>query len=237
MDFGADSVFCINLSQRTDKREQMEQLANRLGIHIKFIAAIEDKINPHRGCFLSHASIISQAYKDGINRLLVFEDDVIESNSLTPEKVSEVNKFIDTNPTWEIVQLGATPSILLGSVRRISKGSSIFHGKVFTSGAYIMSKRGIERYKNLTPTEKSYIIDKHVFQSNSEQYAILPPLFIQTAAQNDISKSSKTILQVRNGFLRLSHVYGQFIPIPLFWMLVILFLMAIAVIIYFKCNR
>jgi len=82
-----DRIYVINLPARTDrKRETDEQLA-RIGLgfqhpRVSLFAAIRpqepggfDSIGA-RGCFSSHLEVLRDAQRRGLNRILIFEDDL-----------------------------------------------------------------------------------------------------------------------------------------------------------------
>jgi hypothetical protein len=229
MDFGADSVRCINLVHRTDKRRDMEALAERLGITIRFFPAVENKEHPHLGCFLSHAKIIKQAYQEGVNRLLVFEDDQIVNPKVPQKAIEEVLRLMDTHPNWEIMNLSGTPDIMLGVVRQFPGHEHIYTGDIFTTGSYILSKRGIERYKDLRLTGVRDTIDRDVFMYNPEHYTVLPPFFKQKDTPTDILGLSLTKTKIRNRYLDLSYVYGRHVRLPLVWLTVALLTAAVLI--------
>lgn len=82
-----DRIVVINLPERTDRRRQMQAELARAGVAIddprlRFFKAIRPPdagLFPAigaRGCFLSHLQVIEEALGDGVQRLLVLEDDL-----------------------------------------------------------------------------------------------------------------------------------------------------------------
>jgi hypothetical protein len=72
-------MFCINLDRRPDRWEAFSGQAERLGIarRIRRLSAVETPENHHIGCALSHRRAIELAYVQGLESVLVFEDDAI----------------------------------------------------------------------------------------------------------------------------------------------------------------
>ncbi len=82
-----DHAYVVNLSDRTDRRRQIEKEFRRVGVElpgekVEFFTATRpaDKGNFHdigtRGCFNSHRSILELAYQKRLRNVLIFEDDV-----------------------------------------------------------------------------------------------------------------------------------------------------------------
>jgi hypothetical protein len=88
-----DRICIINLPERTDRRRAVTRELKRQGLdpddaRIRFTAAQRPdacagfpSIGAH-GCYLSHLQTLEQALQDGVQRLLVLEDDVMLSATL-----------------------------------------------------------------------------------------------------------------------------------------------------------
>lgn len=74
-----DAIYCINLDADVDRREKMQERFKELGIHnrVRFFSAIATPESHHIGCALSHRAIITSAKKQGLDNVLVFEDDAM----------------------------------------------------------------------------------------------------------------------------------------------------------------
>jgi glycosyl transferase, family 25 len=80
-------VYIVNLAERHDRRKEIEIELNQLGHNvdgqrIRFFSAIRPE-QPDafpscgaRGCFLSHLNILKEALRDGLDNLLILEDDL-----------------------------------------------------------------------------------------------------------------------------------------------------------------
>jgi len=88
-----DRICIINLPERADRRRAVTRELQRQGLavegeRVRFFAALRPAapegfpgIGAH-GCFLSHLEVLRQARADGVQRLLVLEDDVMFSAEL-----------------------------------------------------------------------------------------------------------------------------------------------------------
>lgn len=83
-----DRICIINLPQRADRRRAVTRELQRQGVvvdgaRVRFFAAVRPEgpgdfpSTGARGCFLSHLQVLRQAWADGVQRLLVLEDDVM----------------------------------------------------------------------------------------------------------------------------------------------------------------
>jgi hypothetical protein len=83
-----DRICIINLPERTDRRRAVTRELRRQGMavdgeRVRFVAGIRPDgpaafpSTGARGCFLSHLTVLRQARADGVQRLLVLEDDVM----------------------------------------------------------------------------------------------------------------------------------------------------------------
>jgi hypothetical protein len=82
-----ERVYIVNLPERADRRREMEAELQRIGItvdgqRIRYFRAIRpDSAGQFpslgsRGCFMSHLEILREARRDGLNNVLVMEDDL-----------------------------------------------------------------------------------------------------------------------------------------------------------------
>ncbi|GAB4147929.1 MAG: hypothetical protein Fur0046_26310 [Cyanobacteria bacterium J069] len=110
-----DRVSVINLPERTDRRRDMEQELLRLGFslagdQVEFFAAIRpDRPEPfekigYKGCYLSHLQILERAHSDGLNNILIAEDDLALSPQFWQQEPSLVAQL--QAGRWDLVQFG-----------------------------------------------------------------------------------------------------------------------------------
>lgn len=66
--------FYINLDRRTDRRDQFENEAKKMGIEVERFSAIQHSV-PALGCTLSHLNVLKLARERNYERVCIFEDD------------------------------------------------------------------------------------------------------------------------------------------------------------------
>jgi len=142
-----DGVFCINLQQATERRAHVGRVDRDPG-------------NSERGCFNSHLSVIRYAHEQGLQNVVIFEDDV---NVFRPTELDSFNSamqqvvdFLSTDQTWELFYLGHIQNLgylyrtpmrpLPGSSGGCSGSSYIYEVQDALGGhAYVLSRRGMEK--------------------------------------------------------------------------------------------
>lgn len=73
-----DAVYCINLAEEKTRWQEVSARFERLGIssRVRRFEAFRTQPNHHIGCGLSHRAIVAEAKAQGLENVLVFEDDV-----------------------------------------------------------------------------------------------------------------------------------------------------------------
>jgi glycosyl transferase family 25 len=90
-----ERIFIINLASRADRRQEMSEQLSRVGLsadseQIRFFNAVrptEAEGFPTigtRGAFMSHLGVLRQAVAEGLERILILEDDVNFSQDFVP---------------------------------------------------------------------------------------------------------------------------------------------------------
>lgn len=200
MDFGCDQIKCISLKERTDKQEYVHNLLSKLKINFSFFPAIKDKKMPSRGCFRSHFKIISDAYKQGCQRIMIFEDDIQLSKEVDKHTINKITRFLDTTKDWEIFFLGGSPNTWSSNLKKINHYNNIYKGNFIATHAYIINRKGMEKYKDVQWGKPYTLIDVQVYNNNQHSYAYLPEMYSQRTIKNDIGNNSKFFLTLRQKF-------------------------------------
>jgi glycosyl transferase, family 25 len=108
-------AYVINLVERRDRRRDMTNNFKKIGWKIEpqktdFFPAIKPIDSGKfpsvgaKGCFLSHLQILKQAQADGLQNVLVMEDDLNISQQLVNYQKSLLAQLNDLN--WDFVYLG-----------------------------------------------------------------------------------------------------------------------------------
>lgn len=211
-------VMYINLKHRKDRKKQIMNELNRMGIKKNKIIRIDaehEKLNGHIGCAKSHIKTIELAKKMELKNVIVFEDDFIFTTD--KEKVNKlINKFLENyDNNWDMIQLTAVYK-KLKDVDNIQDNDFIKKVEwASTSSAYIIQnhfydnlldnlkeslskmetqmenwkKTNINKKKRLT----SYALDQHwsKLQKNSKWYIFYPHLGKQGGAAKTSSIMGK----------------------------------------------
>ena len=74
-----DAVYCINLPEATERWTDMTRRFQRLGIDwlVRRFEGVKTPESHHLGCTLSHRRIVAEAKQQGLEQVLVLEDDAI----------------------------------------------------------------------------------------------------------------------------------------------------------------
>lgn len=101
-----DAIYCINLDSAEERWTAIHERFQRFGIaqRVRRFSAIETPDSHHIGCALSHRSIIEQANRQGLQNVLIFEDDAI----FLENTLAHLSRSIEELKTqaWQILYLG-----------------------------------------------------------------------------------------------------------------------------------
>ena len=132
---GIDCIYVINLDERIEKWGKMETLFRERGMFPNRVPAIngwklsnevfEEICGPYPvrlkggeyGCYLSHLSVIKNAYDNGFNRVWICEDD-IEFSEDYAQLASLIDQLTKIDPDWDVFYTDVDPSCTyLGGVQ------------------------------------------------------------------------------------------------------------------------
>jgi len=185
-----DQIYCINLISRPDRYSHMKDFEKKSGIKINFYRPERDPSGGTIGCFKSHIAVISEAYNAGYNKILLFEDDIIKTKSYDSINYNEIKKFIQTNNSWEVIQLSWFDLVNSLFVPNTSSFTHLSQGGTVLASSYIINRKGMERilqtykdYLGIEPVDEYY---KKLF--NSTMWNISPIPFDQdrTSQRNNV---------------------------------------------------
>lgn len=146
-----DRVAVINLDRRTDRLVSFQSQAKDLGIDFARYSAVDAQalgISPMTACLRSHHKVLADAAADGVQRLLVLEDDAEFRENFNQDFARLVSVLPDD---WQMFYLGAnTHSFVDIGIEGLRKSNG-----ALTSHAYgvkaemfdtLMQASGDERY-------------------------------------------------------------------------------------------
>lgn len=200
-----DRVRVINLADRTDRKREMQAQLARTGLEHPAVAFYEAR-RPRsaggfpsvgaRGCFDSHLTILQQAVRDGVNSLLIIEDDfdftgdgIKRAKALTDELAAQEwdifygAHVLDHGGRNGIVQLSPDEPVLTASF-------VAFHGSVLPK--LVTFLEGILRRPPGSPeygpmhVDGAYTVFRHS-HPECRTLAAFPSLGRQRSSTSDIS--------------------------------------------------
>ncbi|CAH0648201.1 hypothetical protein N5K35_16715 [Pseudomonas sp. GD03651] len=170
--FDVDAVYCISLDTREDRRQLFresigEVIDNPVNFHI-----VQKHHDPKQGCYESHQQLARLALDQGLERILVFEDDV-KPYELKASRIQWINRFMRRH-RFEALHLGYS----MGRTW-LTWFPFIARGRVVALHAYVLSREGCQILANTqydgTPVDV-------VFKNTIRQHCVFPMMFRQHAA-------------------------------------------------------
>ena len=167
-------IVCSNLDERPDRWQEMQATVGPLLGRVAFerFPAVKpdlarDRVhNGRAGCLLSHRRVIEAAYRDGLENVLVFEDDV----RFAPQFVRQAQRSLATLDAteWDMFYLGLTPKAPL-----VPAGEHLvrtFGG--LTTHAIAYHRRAMPRLLNWLPEEKDVLRFLSRYKAIDRYYAL-----------------------------------------------------------------
>lgn len=138
----ADQAYCINLWERDDRMKEVSKRLDKVGM--KEVVQMH-RVHRHEkggryGCFDSHRTIVKKAYEAGLERVLIFEDDV-DFHDGWAQVVLDTKEFLDSNVHFDALLLGSR-------IHWVDEKTTdhIWRVKATNHHAYILSRSGMEGY-------------------------------------------------------------------------------------------
>lgn len=107
-----DAVFCICLDSRHDRLLHAAREFHRTGLcrRVVFHRPARHPEKGIAGSWESHRAVLMRALREGVERALVFEDDVLFNRRITPRLLASIARALDSlPPDWTIFYLGHWP--------------------------------------------------------------------------------------------------------------------------------
>lgn len=133
---------------------------------------VEKQSDPKRGCYESHQALAQLALDQGLERILIFEDDV-KPYPLKASRIRWINRFMRTH-RFEALHLGYS----MGRTW-LTWFPFIARGKVVALHAYVLSREGC---KILAQTPYDGTPVDVMFKRRIRQHCVFPMMFRQHAA-------------------------------------------------------
>ena len=202
-----DAAYCISLFEREDRAAQATAAFNEIGLssRLLFYRPNRHPTNPAQGIWNSHREIARRALAAGHSRIAVFEDDVCFDRGLSPRKLDQIKRLLQSLPEdWQIFFLGHWPL----TCRFVRLG--LLQTRSVCAHAYIANRNLLEWMatsdyrQHQLDNPKSTIVGTgidHAFAKLPRAYAVYPMVAIQSASPSDHLRSPK-----RGNINRLWHI-------------------------------
>jgi len=175
------------LKSRPDRYQVAANSFADLGIkesEVNWFQPDKDRSNPERGCFTSHQTVIKQAYLDGHQYVLVFEDDfgLARSSTELQEIIPQIDQLLSDG--FDYLALGGIPN----TERRIDRVSrDIYRVETMAAQAYIIN---CQRYHHFLEMEYRGIPVDKLLGKGDHAYAVYPILFYQKPSDSDVNQNT-----------------------------------------------
>lgn len=175
-----DRIVCICLTSREDRYIEQKRIFEDANIPVTFYRPEKHKNGGIQGCFESHINVITDSYNKGFNNVLIFEDDATPTSMFNLNSMNECVSFMKTNSDWDLLFLGS--NVKSGEGVDDTAFPHIYKSRFLNAHAYVVSRKGMEKYANLKYISQIDVI----YASNHHSYAFLPSLFNQRLSNSDI---------------------------------------------------
>lgn len=189
--------FVVNLERRKDRLEKIQKELSYIGWEYEIFKAVDT--NDHKGCSLSHASIIKLAKENNWGEVLVIEDDCTfmpYSKSLVDqinEECRDLDYFIfNLAPTLNRPVNVSDKYKLLVDLTNLPPANE-YHRGIFATNMILYNKKSydivleIERPENIGYFAIDDYIYKNVFLKH-QSYSPVLPIGPQTKDWSDVSQ-------------------------------------------------
>ena len=186
-------IFYINLHHRLDRKKDVEEQLNRVGLKGTRFNAIKMK-DGRVGCTLSHIKCLEMAIKENFDHIFICEDDIIFTR---PNKfMNNLNKFLNNDKiNWDVCIIAGN---MIPPYQQI-ENYCVKISRCETTTGYIVKnhyfktllqnyKEGLEKLLRDPHKHIEYAIDKYWFhlQLKDNWVFIIPPTVIQKEGYSDI---------------------------------------------------
>lgn len=188
-------IFYINLDHRVDRKEHVINELSKIGLSGNRFNAIKMK-NGAIGCSMSHLKILQEAQKNGLEHVLIVEDDI---TFLEPDTFkTQLNRFIESKGNdWDVILFAGNN---MPPYDRIDD-TCIKVSRCQTTTGYLVNghyisilanniKTGLTNLINNPENKFQYAIDKYWFnlQARDNWYLITPLTVVQREDYSDIEQ-------------------------------------------------
>lgn len=226
-----DSIRCINLVSRDDRYLNAKKEFERLGIPVTFYRTTRHPTDPVEGCFNSHIACIREAYEQGCDNVLIFEDDIYSNPAQLEKRLNDCIRFMKENNDWDIFYLGSMPEVFKYRTKKIQGYKDIYNIHAYGGHAYVVNRRYMTKMVSMPYV--GHAIDT-IYCGTNHAYGILPSLFYQGNFGTDIQKMDSG--DFKDSGIKIWESYSTTMNIPLSYLIFIIAFALLLFLIYVVAN-
>lgn len=176
-----DRIYCISLTERTDRREEAKAQFAAVGLSdkVEFVVVDKHPVDCEEGIYESHILCMKKGLDAGAGTILIFEDDICFER-FDPETLQNAVSFISTAPKWNILFLGC---MVKGS-RRTQNPSVLNIRFRSLCHAYVLNA-GFARRLVTVPWQQVPFDDMLRDLEDDAFYAVCPSFAFQSNSRSD----------------------------------------------------
>lgn len=184
-----DRIYLLNLARRPDRLKRSLERFARVGLNVVTVfPAIESsdvngfRTTGHHGCALSHRAMCKQALRDGCQRVLILEDDVIFRDDIA-EQLPLMQQSLEAR-RWFVFFLGATCEAVERCGGGLARPLRPKHAH-----AYALSRSGLywfdRKMDDLFSVSAKPCFDAFMREDDAPRFLACPTLAVQESGQSD----------------------------------------------------
>lgn len=206
-----DKAYCINMDRRPDRWSEVSSEFDRIGLPVERISAVdhsvyldkdidelsqkERKTLGHRGCAASHYMAMNKAIEDGVDRFIIFEDDVMFESFFEDRLKYEWENNLPDN--WDVVFLGGL--IVSDNANKISNnlydidGAYCAHANIYKTESLDPFLYTLEEYfeKDYRSIPQDTFLVKRGIYSKVNSYIFYPSIAYQRGGYSDVEAANR----------------------------------------------
>ena len=175
-----DTIYCISLEHRTDRRRRSEIEFGKVGLldRVEYVQARRHPRNSEEGIYESHMRCIQKGLASNARSMAIFEDDVV-FDGFDAFRVKSAMQYVESLDHWDMLFLGCLVSrsrpTASGVVRRV-RYRSLTHG-------YVLHRSFAEKLARIQWSGRP--IDGIFQDLVRHAYAVYPSVAFQSDASSD----------------------------------------------------
>jgi len=221
-DFFGGHIYCINLLTRDDRYESSKKFFEKYDIPVEYLRVEKHPKGGEYGVFDSHVKLISKAYYAGAKRALIFEDDIEDTEIMTPENVSNCIQFMKKNEDWDFFYFGFACLSLHQTTEKYP--NSIYKVKGYGIHAYVINRWAMSEMLGLNRDMADVPIDDYYLNYNT--YGIYPSMIIQRdTGCSDIQDTNQINTSAYSKYRKMCETYNYYVGYPFIYLIIVVLLL------------